>query len=106
MPMPAPAAESITLSVNNCRTSRAGDAPIAVRIESSRRRATLRESSMFATLAQATSRTSSTAPCSTSSIWRLFDERKSCSRYSRTSRCRLFCRLNDLLTAFRSSAAR
>ena len=61
-PAMPPAAASTRLSVSIWRTSRPRPAPSAVRTPTSRSRAALRASSRFATLTQATSSTSTTAP--------------------------------------------
>ena len=60
IPNAAPAPDSTTLSVNNCRTSRQRDAPSATRRLSSCRRAVARASRRLAMLAQAMISTSTT----------------------------------------------
>ena len=62
-----PATASSTLSVSSCRTMRPRLAPRAARTAISRWRASARESSRFATFAQAISSTNATAPISTTS---------------------------------------
>ena len=70
MPSAPPATDSRTLSVSSCLMIRPRPAPIAERIAISRRRAVARTSSRFATLAQAMSRTKTTATLMTSRIGR------------------------------------
>ena len=85
-PVPAPAIASRMLSVSSCRTMRHRAAPSAVRIASSRRRATLRASSRLATFAHAMSRTNATAPCRTSNVRRLLSTMISWSGQTRMPR--------------------
>jgi len=66
-PSPPPAAAITTLSVSNCRTRRIRLAPRAVRSAISLRRDAARASSRLATLAQAMSSTTPTAPSNTNS---------------------------------------
>src|SRR5204862_94247 len=70
IPAPAPRGASSALSVRSWRTTRARPAPSAQRTAISRDRAAPRASRRFATLAQAISSTSRTAPIRTSSGWR------------------------------------
>ena len=70
-PSAPPASASSTLSVSSWRTSRRREAPSAARIATSRSRVATRASIRLATLAQAISRTSPTAPRKTSSAGRI-----------------------------------
>jgi hypothetical protein len=74
-PAAALSVASAACSTINCRSSRRRDAPIADRIASSLCRAAPRTSTRLATLAQAMSSTSDTAPNSTYSV-----VLKSCTR--------------------------
>jgi len=65
-PLTPPRTPNDKLSVNACRASRVLPAPIAARTASSRLRVAVRASNRFATLATAISKTSDTAPNSTS----------------------------------------
>ena len=84
-PAAPPAADSTRLSVRSCRTSRVRLLPSAARIVSSRWRATPRESSRFATLAQAMSSTRATALASRRIAGRTVSVRSSTSGRARTT---------------------
>ena len=84
-PAAPPAADSTRLSVRSCRTSRARLLPSAARIVSSRWRAAPRESSRFATFAQAMSSTRATALARTRIAGRTVSVRSSTSGRARTT---------------------
>ena len=69
-PTTVPPSPSSTLSTSSCRTTRHRLAPSAARIAISRSRAVDRAKSMFATLAQAISKSSATAAPSVNSVLR------------------------------------
>ena len=71
-PKAPPASPSSVFSVRSWRTSRARPAPMAARIASSRRRDADRDSSRFATFADAISSTKPTAPNSAPRVNRTF----------------------------------
>ena len=79
VPRAPPESASTTVSARKCRTMRPRDAPMAVRIATSRRRARPRASSRFATFTQASNRTNATATTSSRSGFRELPEMASAS---------------------------